>query len=255
MAKLWLTYAWTDNEDASIDHVITELRAAGVEVQYDRKQIVAGKRLWQQIDRGITDPASCDGWAIFVTKNSLESEPCQEELAIALDRALRARGDFPLIAIFPEPIDRAIIPSALATRLYVTLRDPEWVRRVADAVAGTQTIASVAPPLPFHVQWHGDLCVEVRPRSGRWFPFYLVVPAAEKHKLKFVEYGPYGAPRAGSLVNSSSVEIDSKQGKFAGTQVSHAIDNLTAAFIRFNERPTMFIFGQYPSPSYQLSPS
>ena len=45
-----------------------------------------------------------------------ESEPCLEEIAYALDRALRKREtDFPVIGIFPESLDRNIIPSAIAT--------------------------------------------------------------------------------------------------------------------------------------------
>ena len=134
MKTLWLTYAWKDNEDLNIDHVIGALKSDEMDVNYDRIQLVAGRRLWDQIDSAITDPTSCQGWAIYATRNSLESEPCQEELAYALDKTLRQRGDFPLIGIFPEPLDRALIPSALATRLYVNLRDPEWANRIRDSV-------------------------------------------------------------------------------------------------------------------------
>ena len=101
--KLWLTYAWKDNEDAQVDHVYHELIDAGLDVRLDRTQLTVGQRLWPQIDAGITDPEKCDGWAIYATKKSLESEPCLEEIAYALDRALRKREtDFPIIGIFPE---------------------------------------------------------------------------------------------------------------------------------------------------------
>jgi TIR domain len=110
MSKLWLTYAWVDNEDSDVDHVIVELRKVGFDVHFDRRQIVVGQRLWPQIDKFISDPKQTDAWAIFATKHSLASEACQEELAYALDRALRVRGsDFPLIGIFPAPIDRSLI--------------------------------------------------------------------------------------------------------------------------------------------------
>lgn len=108
--KRWLTYAWKDNEDAQVDHVYHQLTDAGLDVRLDRMQLTVGKQLWPQIDAGITDPKKCDGWAIYATKKSLESEPCLEEIAYALDRALRKReNDFPIIGIFPESLDRELL--------------------------------------------------------------------------------------------------------------------------------------------------
>lgn len=92
MKTLWLTYAWKDNEDLNIDHVIGALKSDEMDVNYDRIQLVAGRRLWDQIDSAITDPTSCQGWAIYATRNSLESEPCQEELAYALDKNFTPKG-------------------------------------------------------------------------------------------------------------------------------------------------------------------
>jgi len=118
---LWLSYAWVDNEDADVDFVVRKLESHGVEVRLDRTRIVAGHRLWQQIDRNL-QADDLAGFAICATENSLRSEACQEELAIALDRVLRQKGlSFPLIGIFPTPIERQTIPSAIATRLYVNL--------------------------------------------------------------------------------------------------------------------------------------
>jgi TIR domain len=95
MAKLWLTYAWKDNQDQDVDHVIEELKKVGLEVVFDRVHLIPGQKIWPQIDQAISDP-SISGWAIFATANSFSSEACLEELAYALDRALRTRGgDFP----------------------------------------------------------------------------------------------------------------------------------------------------------------
>lgn len=58
----------------------------------DRRDIAAGKRLWDQIADKITDPEVCDAWVFLVSHNSLTSQPCREELAYALDRALESRG-------------------------------------------------------------------------------------------------------------------------------------------------------------------
>ena len=95
------------HQDQDVDHVVGELKRVGLDVAFDRAHIIPGQRLWSQIDKGISDPQT-DGWAILATENSLSSEPCLEELAYALDRALRTRGaEFPLIGIFPAPIASA----------------------------------------------------------------------------------------------------------------------------------------------------
>ncbi len=245
MAKLWLTYAWRDNEDQDVDHVIAELRAKGLEVNYDRAHLLAGRRLWDQIDSGINDPGT-KAWAILVTENSLRSEACQEEIAYALDRTLRVRGSqFPLIGIFPSHIDRTIIPSALATRLYVDLRMPGWAQQVADGVTGTRRAEQADPPAPFGHMMHsfdGKPVLEVWPRSGRWIPFAVLVHTDEIAKLGSVMFGPRGLITGSGIVSMST--ISSADNEFKGEQIQHSIDANTSAHIFLNEIPTKLKFGQ-----------
>jgi hypothetical protein len=170
MTKLWLTYAWKDNEAEQVDYVIRSLTAGGIDIGFDRAHLVPGQRLWPQLDDAITNPEHSDAWAIYATKNSLSSEPCLEELAYALDRALRSRGgDFPIIGIFPEPLDRSIIPSAIATRLYVSLQDASWCSKViagAKKVAPALNLNSISPHvLRAHVE-DEKLILELYPRAG-----------------------------------------------------------------------------------------
>ena len=133
MAKLWVTYAWVDNDDGDVDYVAQELRSAGLEIRIDRQKIQAGLRLWEQIGRFISDQGECDAWMIYATQASLTSEACREELAYAVDRALNARGgEFPLIALFPATVSRDLIPAAIRVRLYVSLTDPDWAERIVE---------------------------------------------------------------------------------------------------------------------------
>jgi len=98
--KLWLTYAWKDNEDKDIDYIVQELDKAGIDVRFDRRNLVPGQRLWTQIGGAITDPAACEAWGMVLTANSVASEACVEELSYALDRALSAKGEnFPVFAL------------------------------------------------------------------------------------------------------------------------------------------------------------
>jgi hypothetical protein len=246
MDKLWLTYAWIDNEQADVDHVIGELRRAGLDVHYDRRQIIPGQRIWPQIDAAISDPAQVDGWAIFATKHSLQSEPCKEELAYAHDRALRKRGgDFPLIGIFPEPIDRELVPSALITRLYVTLQDPNWAKLIVDGVRRKRTELSDNNVRPFILRWHppfeGDLQLELRPRSGRWYPCFVTLLNEERSRLKFVVQGPAGLPPSAAM--TSEVGVASVDGLWSGIEINHSIDNLNSAYAVFTSPPSQLRFG------------
>ena len=53
--KLWLTYAWKDNEDKDIDFIVQELDKTSIDVRFDRRNLVAGQRLWTQIWGTITE--------------------------------------------------------------------------------------------------------------------------------------------------------------------------------------------------------
>jgi len=122
--RAWLTYAWVDNETADVDYVIQELDAAGVEVRYDRRNLVPGQRLWDQIASEIEDD-DCDGWILFTTRAAFESKNVMEELSYAVDRVLRKRGkSFPLVALLADA-DAADLPASLRVRLAVPLSDSD----------------------------------------------------------------------------------------------------------------------------------
>ena len=188
MAKVWLTYAWSDNDDGDVDYVAQELRRSGVEVQIDRQVIRAGLRLWQQIEQYICDPAKCDAWMIYATSASLSSEACREELAYALARALDARGEvFPLIGLFPATIAQDLIPAAIRSRFYVSLTDPHWVERVSAAAERRHPRLVEEPLAPYRLRVHANSvrkgeghCIEVHPRAGAWSPFIVGIPVSEK---------------------------------------------------------------------------
>jgi hypothetical protein len=92
MTTMWLTYAWKDNEHRDVDFIAQELGQAGLQVRLDRWELVPGKLLWDQIGHFISDPSETDAWMIYATSSSLSSEPCREELYVAIDRALNAPG-------------------------------------------------------------------------------------------------------------------------------------------------------------------
>ncbi|PBB40570.1 hypothetical protein CK222_27365 [Mesorhizobium sp. WSM3866] len=249
MKKLWLTYAWADNESEDVDFVAQEIRKRGIDVKLDRNHLIAGQRLWPQIDAAITDPAKSDAWAIYVTEKSLKSEPCQEELAYALDRALRSREEgFPIIGIFPHAIDRKLVPSSIATRLYVDLRQSDWADRVADGVTHLSQGRPEPSIAPFHiattVSGNGEIIVEVRPRAGRWYPFYCFVLEQERQLLKNAFFGPSGGVPLASMTAVS--EVPANNG-YAGLKLGHAIDAQNSAYLQFAAAPSTILFGELPN--------
>ena len=202
MATIWITYAWENNKSGDVDFVAQELEALGLKVKLDRWNITAGIRLWDQIAEFIQSPAQCDAWLLVATQASLGSEQCREEYAYALDRALNSRSTtFPVIALFPATVDQALIPAGIRTRLYVSLRDPDWKERIV--AAAEHRAADVHRPrvAPYHLTVHqqsppsSGYVIEVRPRAGSWSPFVAAVPLLEKDRVKpHIMHGAPGCP-------------------------------------------------------------
>ncbi|MBJ7440550.1 MAG: toll/interleukin-1 receptor domain-containing protein [Sphingopyxis sp.] len=243
MAKLWLTYAWTDNDDRDVDYIIHELKAAGLDVHYDRAQLLAGQRVWQSIDFAMNDP-TVDAWAIFLTKNSLCSEPCQEEIAYALDRALRqGRNSFPLIGIFPQPIDRSLIPSAIATRLYVNLTAPDWKEQIIEGAARAKLDRTAAPPSPLGYQLHHMekwTVLEVWPRAGNWCPFFVRVSGDDRPALSNLSHGPRGVITGTCMITTTGL---TQEGDTTFIRTTDPIDSARTAHIFLNHIPSKIEFG------------
>jgi TIR domain len=242
--KLWLTYAWVDNEQADIDFIVHQLTAAGIEVHIDREQLIAGHRLWNQIGQHIEDPKHSDAWAFALSKHSLESEACQEELAIALDRALRSRGDaFPLIGIFLEPIDPALVPPAIRTRLYVALDDKDWARRVAAGVYGQPAPINRPSVAPFECTKHScasEIVIELRPRAGRWYPCVAAISKEERDLFSAAFVAPRGVPPPNRLSFGS---MTGENGQLYFRTVGQEANPSTSLFLVFSREPSFLIAG------------
>jgi hypothetical protein len=199
--RLWITYAWVDEEEGDFSHVVTQLEAIGIEPMYDRRHLIPGERLWPQIARSIARPDT-DGWAILLTPRSISRQKCLEEHAYALDKALDERGKgFPMIGLLhgvrPEDLPDELMP--LKVRLCVSLGDPEWPKLV---LAGLQRRApGHEPPAQTRFRWRvyggpGDTtAVEVGPRHGEVIHWRLAVPA--NCPIECYGRGKSGSPPSG----------------------------------------------------------
>jgi hypothetical protein len=54
--KLWVSYAWADDDTGDVEFICQEIEKIGIEVNLDRWTLGAGRRLWPQIEQFITEP-------------------------------------------------------------------------------------------------------------------------------------------------------------------------------------------------------
>lgn len=251
MPKLFLTYAWEDNQDRNVDQVVKELNAAGVEVAYDRAEFGVGDRLWEQIDAAIRDKDT-SGWAIFLSEQSLNSEACLEELSYALIRALKAgAGNFPMITIMAGPVDWEKLPTTLRTRLGVSLEDQLWAQRISDRLHGKKTVPDFSELQPVGIRWHqtkDGWWLEVWPRAARWDPFEVVVEGGEpmnkfgivQSGIRILTRGPRDRPPAdGTYAVTTLARSDGRR----AIRIPGPVDATTHGYVFVPEIPEMLSVG------------
>jgi hypothetical protein len=250
MATIWITYAWVDNQHGDVDFVAQELEQAGLQVKLDRWNISAGQRLWSQIENFIISPEQSDAWLLVATNNSLSSEPCKEEYAYALNRALDVRGyNYPVIALFLGSVDQNLIPAGIRTRLYVSITDPDWKERIVAAAEGRLQQIQRQQIQPFHIHMHQNqpgpkpIAIEVRPRAGVWAPFIAAVPMSEKENIDpNIMVGPRDVPtNTGMLVNCG--EGTSPDGKMWVMTSGNQATPTESYYIWCKSVPSTLVFG------------
>jgi hypothetical protein len=250
MAKIWITYAWADNQQGDVDFIAQELQRAGAEIKLDRWNIAAGNRLWPQIEDFICSEEQSDAWLLVATSNSLSSEPCKEEFAYALGRALNSRGNnFPVIGLFLGPVDQSLIPAGIKTRLYVSVTDPDWKERILASAEGRAHQVQQHSVQPFHIHIHENqsgnkqFAIEVRPRAGVWAPFIACVPMNEKESVQpNIMIGPRDVPtRSGMLVNCG--ESQSPDGAMWVMSAGNQATPTESYYVWCSKLPSILVFG------------
>ena len=251
MKKLWLTYAWKDNEDQNLDYIVQELDKLDLEVKFDRRNLIPGQRLWDQIGTQISDPSHCEAWGILLTSNSLKSGPCIEELAYALDRAIEAKGGhFPMFALMTDSITSKDLPPSLKVRLCIPLTNNDWKKQVEAACHQRPTGFTPQNLSDFVMTEHitdNGFCLEIRPRFDRIAPVAIVVDLDEKQSGNVFgsSLGPAGIIPTGFVAFS---RIDSETTLTDGTKAwVWGADNETNStysyFLSYKSRPKRIWFG------------
>lgn len=259
MKKVWLTYAWKDNEDKDIDFIIQELDETDLEIRFDRRSLIPGQRLWTQIGDYITNSEECDAWGIILTSNSINSQPCIEELSYALDRALSVKNeDFPIFALLHH-ISFSEMPPALRIRLCISLEQDNWVDQVIAAVNKTSVGFNPSDLDEFYTKEHiaGDeFCIEVRPRFNRISPFYIAVDLAENESGNVTNFrhGPAGIVPTGWVAQGKVNESNRLEN---GTPIwlmgaNNEANSSSSYYLFYKKRPKR-IFCGHPSDIQELT--
>jgi hypothetical protein len=216
----WITYSWADNAQGDFSYLVQELAPAGVSATYDRIALIPGRDLWAQIGDKITAGA-IDGWGYLLTPSSLASEPCREELAYALDRAIHTKGrDFPLIGLL-HGVRIQDVPPALRVRLCVSLASPTWKEEVRAGLLNRPPEVASAPQTKYvwstHAGYGGDAghsAIEVRPRFGEVMYWRFAVPAS----VSVVRFG-HGPAGGGAIAPVQHSSVDGGTGDLGGQAV------------------------------------
>lgn len=247
---LWITYAWSDNDEGDFDYLVQELGRNGVSALYDKIALVPGRRLWAQIAKKIEEePLS--GWAYLVTPQSLSSEACKEELAYALQRALESKGEeFPLIGLLHQVSIRDV-PLALRVRLCVNLANPDWIEEVRAGVLGQPPRRTTEQQSNLVIKVHrpygndaNKVAVEIRPRFGELTYWRIAVPAAGPAIVAW-GHGPAnggGIAPVKSATLEGTIEINGIPMRFVGA--GDALSAAASAYAVFDgEMPDRLFFG------------
>jgi hypothetical protein len=207
--------------------------------------------LWDQIADHIVDPKQTDAWALYVTQNSLNSEPCREEMNYALNRALAERGQFPVIGIFQTAIASDLIPPALKTRLYVSTTDEHWADKVAAATRGEVFREIQAPIEPYEVKQHitsSGIAIEIRPRAGVWNQPFIAVPKDEASPIALFCLGPNNRVPSGAM-SISGIMTYERDGRRIYT-VQGECSPTNSGYLLCQKSPSEIMFGNVPGPKW-----
>lgn len=99
----------------------------------------------------------------------------------------------------------------------------------------------------------GVITVEMWPRGGQWYPFFVAVTASDRAKLVNIAYGPPGIlPQFSINYGETSVSMDDR---YSGIEIQNPINKDIHAYVTITSRPGEIIYGQRQPPNmHRLGP-
>lgn len=110
MSSVFLSYSRSDAH--IVDRIADDLQKEGVDLWFDRQNLVAGQNWQVQIEKAITESSFI---IVFISKSSLQSKWVQAEYRAAFEHQQRAGGT----RLIPVLLEKVELPVFLSTIQYV----------------------------------------------------------------------------------------------------------------------------------------
>ena len=133
--RCFISHAWCDEGHAFALEIRKYLSQQGVSSWIDERSIVAGEHLDSEIRHGVL--RECNVFLAILSAGWVNSTPCQEELALALER--RDGDGVQIIPILRETLPEP--PKDVEGLLYIDWRDDSRVRECVDKLIKAITSA------------------------------------------------------------------------------------------------------------------
>jgi hypothetical protein len=129
--RLWISYPWVSREDRDFTYLVTQLKTADIEATYDSLQLLPDMNLRERAVQRLLS-VGFDGWLYILTHQCFTRKKCADELAAAVEQALRRVGpDFPMAGLL-YGIASQHVPTALRVKPCVSLADPDWMKQLSE---------------------------------------------------------------------------------------------------------------------------
>jgi len=224
-ANLWITYVSEGDEPGDFTFLVDEIADDGILAFFDRIPIKPGGDLWEKLAEPMGEP-SLDGWAVVLTPSNMGSAVVREELAHGLDRVMNTRGGaFPVVLLL-HGLRADRIPPALRAPGCVSLADPEWRDKLAEALhvepatrratrgARRRPRESTALPPTYTMTIHravGDksqqTALEFRPESGELPHWCFGIPVSCDSLTGWGRWKSGGIPSRAALMDPDRNDV------------------------------------------------
>lgn len=251
-AKLWISYAWVNNEEKDFAYLASHLATRNIETAYDSIRLAPDDHLSKRIIQRLQS-IGFDGWICILTPQCITRREYTNELTSAIDQTkLHMGARFPIAGLM-YGIAGHHLPPILRLLPCVSLGDPDWNERIRclfSTFRATPCQSSAQNETRFIWKVHpvrsgdGDLTlIEVRTR-GEFIPEWrFAVPKT----CRLIRWGQGNS--GGREISRVRFEEAYGSGRYGKSEVlwfgaANTISNSESAYVLFSGKlPDFICFG------------
>jgi hypothetical protein len=131
--RLWINYPYIDKEERDFSYLVSQLKTASIDVEYDSFRLMSDTRLWARVVPRLIS-IGFNGWMYILTHQCFTRKTYTDELTAAIDQVTKYMGpQFPMIGLM-HGIATQNVPAILRVRPCLSLGDPEWKRQLSEVL-------------------------------------------------------------------------------------------------------------------------